>query len=367
MDNRVTKTFCELVAIPSPSGSELNVSKYIKNYLKGLGYAPYSDNAGKLNSSNTGNLIVKIGRGNPRLCFIAHMDTVEVGKPKIRPVVSKGVIRSDGTTILGADDKSAVASLLEAVKELSKEKELPTVLLVFSIREEEGVMGIRCLKIEKKIPFVFDVDGSDRVGGFINRALGNFDFELSIYGKEAHAAKNPEKGRNAIKTAGIIISKLKLGRMPNGSTINVGNIAGGTFPNVIPGYCKLIGEVRGFSLGAINKNFEKVREAAESACKMTGCRYKLVKMNGVPPFYTPEANSAIIGVAKRACKAAGIKFMATTLYATIQGNILAEKEYNVLGMCKGGKLPHSKSESITIKELGQTKRLIMELVRQSKE
>ncbi len=365
MDSQVAKTFCELAAIPSPSGRESEVVRYIQNYLKKLGYDSYIDNAGKFNNSNTGNLIAKIGKGSPKLCFVAHMDTVEDGKSKVRPVVRRGVIKSDGNTILGADDKSSVASLLEAIKDLSKEKNLPAVLLAFTIREEEGSMGVRYMNIGK-IPFVFDVDGSDKVGGFINRALGYLNFELDIYGKEAHAAKNPEKGRNAIKTAGLLVSKLQLGRMPDGGTINVGSISGGTFPNVIPGYCKLVGEVRGFSVSAINKNFERVRRTAESACKTTQCRYQLKKMNEVPPFYTPETGK-IIDLSKRACRAAGIKFMATTLNATIQGNILAEKGYTILGMCKGGKLPHSKSESITIRELEQTKKLIMALIKQARE
>jgi tripeptide aminopeptidase len=324
------------------------------------------DDAGRHVDSNAGNLIAKVGSGRLAVMFVAHVDTVEDGNRAIRPVIRNGVIRSDGNTILGSDDKAGVAALLEAIREVSKEKGLPTILCVFSIREEKGVMGVKYLNVERNIPFVFDVDGSETVGRFINKTLGNFDFELNVYGREAHAARNPEKGLNAIKTAGIIVSSLNLGKDSNGGTLNIGTIFGGTSPNVIPAYSKLIGEVRGFDLSEINKRFELIKKVAEKACKATGCRYELIKKGGVPPLNAREGQSEIMDLAKRACAAAGLRFRPTTLSATIQGNALAEMGYNVLGLCKGGKFPHSKSERIRVTELEQTKRLIMEIIKEAR-
>jgi tripeptide aminopeptidase len=323
------------------------------------------DNSGKIIKSNAGNIIAKIGNDKPRLMFVAHMDTVEDGKKKIKPIIKKNVISSDGTTILGSDDKAGVAALLEAVKELRYEKNLPTFLCVFSIMEECGCMGTECLNLGKKIEFVFDVDGSNAPGNFINKALGDADFDIHIYGKEAHAASNPEEGLNAIKTAGIIISKLKLGRDSKGRTTNVGTISGGRQHNVIPANAVLSCETRAFKIAEINENIRKIENIVKKACRITGCKYKLIKKEVASPLYTKETEK-IVDLARRAALAAGLKFKPLTISATIQGGSLAAKGYTVLGLSKGGRLPHSKMEHISIKELEQTKRLIMEIVRQSK-
>ena len=363
MDRDIVDIFCDLVRIPSPSGRELAVAQYIQNYLGQSRISFYVDDVGKLNQSNTGNVIVKLGTGVPQVLFVAHMDTVETGDEQINPIIKEGTIMSDGSTILGSDDKAGVAALLSAIAELSSEKDVPSVLCIFSTREEKGLLGVNYLDVEREIPFVFDVDGSKAVGSFINKTLGFTCFELIVSGKEAHATINPELGLNSIKAAGLVISNLDLSKWPDGSMLNIGTIIGGTAPNVIPGRSKLVGEVRGFSSSDMDKRLDTVRAEAEKACRITGCTYELVKIGGVLPFYVEEGKNKIIELAKSACLAMGLEFRPITLSATIQGNVLAEKGYNVLGLCKGGKLPHSKSESIEVRELEQTKRLIIEIVR----
>jgi tripeptide aminopeptidase len=364
LDKNLVNTFCELVRIPSPSGYELDVARYVQRYLKGLGVESHIDGAGRLSNSNAGNVIAKLGKGRPRIMFVAHIDTVEDGKKAIRPVISKGVIRSDGTTILGSDDKAGVAALLAGIKEMVREKSPPTIYCVFSIREENGIMGVNYLNLDKDIDFVFDIDGSSPPGQFINKALGNIRFELQLYGREAHAAANPENGLNAIKASGIIISKLKLGRDSKWRALNIGTVSGGTKDNVIPGHCILTGEVRAFTVPEAEGMLNNIRKAAEAACKDTGCRYKLIEKGRDPPLYIKETER-IVSLARKAAAAAGIKFSLLTLPATIQGNNLSAKGYAVLGLSKGGRLAHSKMEYIRIKELEETKRLIVEIVKQS--
>jgi tripeptide aminopeptidase len=367
MKNKIAQTFCELVQIPSPSGREKQVMKYIQNYLEKIGAKYYFDNAGKYTKGNTGNLISKIGAGKPKIMFVAHVDTVEDGKKKIKPVSRKGIIKSDGTTILGSDDKGAVAALLEAAKELAKTPNLPAIYCVFAVSEEAGEMGVKYLSLKENPEFVFDIDGSDTPGKFISKALGYLNFDLQIIGKEAHAASHPETGANAIKAAGIIISKLKLGRETTGATLNIGRISGGSAMNVIPGEALLQGELRGFTIQQMNSKIKEIEHVARAACKQTGCKHKLNKKNATftPPFIT-QNNSKIITLAKKAAKKAGIKFSLKTLNATIQANLLAQQNYSVLGMTKGGQNPHSKKETITTKELEQTKKLIIEIVKNAK-
>jgi len=168
----IVAIFCELVKIPSPSGNEQEVIRFIKHYLAKYGIKSYSDNVGRKIDSNSGNLIAKIGHKKPILLFVAHVDTVEDGKKKIRPIIQKNRITSDGKSILGSDDKAGVAALLEALKELRQERSPPTVIAVFAIREESGVMGVKLLKLKEKVDFAFDIDGSYSPGKFIHKALG---------------------------------------------------------------------------------------------------------------------------------------------------------------------------------------------------
>lgn len=361
MDGELLNVFCELVKIPSPSGRELGVARYIQTYLKRIYVDSFVDGVGKMVGSNSGNVIANVGIGKPKILFLAHMDTVEDGTRGIAPIVRSGIIRSDGKTILGADDKAGVAALLVAIKELKSLRNILGVMCVFSVREEAGVMGVKHLKIDKGIKFAFDVDGSNPPGIFVNRALGCQTFEIQIYGKSAHAAGNPEKGRNAIMAMAILISKLRLGKNTQGSTTNIGTISGGERPNVIPNYAVLTGETRAYALSGIEKNLRIIERTARNACAATGCRYKLIKRTLDAPLNVPET-SKIVRLARKASAELGIKFSLMTLSATMQGSAIASKGHPTLGLSKGGASPHSFSERIAIKEIEDTKKLILGIV-----
>ncbi|MFA4906794.1 MAG: M20/M25/M40 family metallo-hydrolase [archaeon] len=367
MESEIVKTFCELVRIPSPSLEERDAMDYIRNYLKKINIPFREDGAGKKLGGNSGNLIARIGKGRPAIMFVGHVDTVEDGKKKIRPLIKNGIIRSDGTTILGSDDKAGVTALLEALKEVRNKKNLPAVIAVFAVSEEKTPMGVKYLGVSpKEVDFAFDVDGSDRPGKFINKALGYLNFEVRVYGKESHAAIAPEKGRNAIKAAGLIVSSLKLGADAKDGTMNIGRISGGGAMNVVPGYALLEGEARAYDSRHLETKLGEIESAAKKARKITGCTYRFVKKRdaGEAPFQENN-DKKIIGIARKASSAAGLKFELKTLRATLQSNILQEKGFNVLGLCKGGVGAHSKEESVSIIELEQAKNIIVKIIEEA--
>ena len=174
----------------------------IEPILKKDGFSVKIDETGKLNESNTGNVIVTIPGNNGRLVFIAHMDTVEIGGKKVKPIIKDGVIRSDGSTVLGADNKAGVAPLISALKEIRKMENRPNVMAVFSTREENGVMGAKFIRGLVRGDKIFVLDGGAQPGTFINKSLGSTLFDIEIFGREAHAAVEPEKGANTVKAAG---------------------------------------------------------------------------------------------------------------------------------------------------------------------
>lgn len=358
----ITKIFYELVSIPSPSGSEIEVAEYIKKYLGNLGIKPYFDKTGRLNDSNSGNLIVKLKGSGKTILFIAHMDTVEIGDRRIKTVTDKGIIKSDGKTILGADNKAGIAPLLDALGKISKEKKRNNIIAVFSTREEKGRMGVEFLNLKERIDFGFVIDGSESAGGFINKSRGYLLFKLEIYGKEAHAANDPEKGINAIKIAGIILSILKLGSDGSGITMNIGKVSGGRQANVVPDYVIMEGEIRGYEKGPMDRRFEGMEKIVAKICEKYGAAYKLTvnKEELMDPF--ASGNLKILNYAKRAAERAGVRFSVSAIKGTTEANILVDRGYPILGISRGGGFPHSKDEYIRIEDMKTVSRLLVALM-----
>lgn len=362
--DKLSDTFVQLVSIPSPSGQELAVAEYIKDYLAKAGIKSYFDDSGKLNDSNSGNLIAKIPGKGASIVFVAHIDTVEDGDEPIQPVVKGETILSDGKSILGVDNKAAVACLVEALKEIKKIKNHPAVTAVFSTREENGTMGVEYVSLNKEKDLIFVIDAALTSGAFVNKALGQIPFSIELYGKEAHAALAPEKGINAIMAASLIVSKTKLGKEGDGSTVNISRIRGGSVVNVIPKKAVISGEVRAYNYAEMHAKLAAIEKTVKSVCKKTGCTYKLVKKGkeGAPPLHV-HPNKSIVALAKASSIAAGLKFELMSLSASGEANVLDSKGFTVLELCRGGKAPHSVGESITVGELSTLKKVIIEIVK----
>lgn len=360
--NEVVSLFCKLASIPSPSGSEGKVAAFILSELRKRGVSAKIDSSGRKNQSDTGNVIAEIQGDGPGLLFVAHMDTVEPGNRPVKPVVRNGIVRSDGKSILGADNKAGVAPLISALGEIAKMERRPRVTAVFSTREEEGIMGVKSLPPGSRRCLTFVLDSEGAPGSFINMALGSTLFDIEILGKEAHAALEPEKGANAVKAAGMIISALRLGRRQHNSILNIGIISGGRKRNVIPGSAVLRGGARAFDRATIAGTFSEIDAAAKRACKATGCSYRIRTdfEEGELPFHTTD--KAMIRLARTATKNAGLRFEIGRMMASFEANILAEMGYSkVLVMCQGGMMPHSVDEHVRVSDLVNTRRLLLEI------
>jgi len=364
--NELTQLFMDLVKIPSSSGKELIVGNYIKRYLHKLKIKSKFDQAGMLNDSNSGNLIVKLD-GDPALptvLFVAHMDTVETGKDQIVPKVEKGIIKSRGNTILGADNKVSVACLLISIKEIKSWTIRPTILFAFTTREEEGRMGSSLLNVAEKIDYCFNLDGPEDIGNFVYQTLGEVPFEISLKGKAAHAAVEPENGINAIKAAAVLINQLPIGRNKKGVVLNIGKISGGTANNVVPDEVTLKGQVRAFYQNDIDSILNKIEEALKRACSISGCSYEFIKKpEEGAPVASINKKHQIITIAKNATKAIGKSPNLLQGFYTADSNFLAGK-YPTVTVCSGGKLPHSFDEYVSIESLNELQKLIKAIIKQ---
>ena len=254
---RLVKTFCDMVRIDSPSGEEEAMSQDLSQRLAALGFTVVRDHHGNVIASE---------EGEGPLMLSAHMDTVEPGRG-IKPIVSGGRIHTDGTTILGGDCKAGIAAILEGLEAIRDDgSKRISVQLVITRGEEIGLVGAKNLDfslIAAKEGVVFD--GGGPVSKVTIASPTYIRFDVQVTGRAAHAGVEPEKGISAIVIASEIIAQLPQGRIDEETTLNVGLIAGGTVRNAVPESASFSGEFRSRNAETLELVRQQVLNALEAA------------------------------------------------------------------------------------------------------
>jgi tripeptide aminopeptidase len=341
------KVFSEVVGIASPSGQEEKVREWLAGHFDSLRVK---------NEVVNNNLIVYLPGGEGKVMLVAHLDTVQKPGEIIKPRWVDGEVKSDGKTIVGADDKAGVAILLAVAKELGEVKDKPSVVLVFTSSEEVGEMSSAKMPIREINPdVIFNVDGCKPPGTVDVAALGQKVFEIRVAGKAAHAAYEPEKGKNAIVTAAKIIGGLPIGRDKRGNVLNIGSIEGGGATNVVPDRVVLRGEVRSFTNKGLMKMIAKIRKISRSEVVID-------EKVGTPVWEEARAPKWT-KIIKEAAETTGLSFKKDKMYACSDANYLAQSGIPTFSLNRGGKNPHSVEEAITLQEMEETKRFIIEILK----
>ncbi len=278
---RLRDRLVALCAIQSPSGDERAIVDTLAAELIAWGLAVHEDGAATIVGGASGNLIAELPGGRPeRVVLNAHVDTVPLvpGEPLV-PVVDGDVVRSSGRQILGADDKAGVAIVLEIVDALRGRpvEDRPTLVVVFTVGEERGLRGAQALDVAALAAdagFVFD--GEVAVGEVIAAAVFKEALTLTVRGRRAHAALEPERGVHAIVAAAEVVRAFPMGPQPDGAVANLGSVRGGAASNVVPDEVALEGEVRAFDESRLVRLLAQVRDGAEAAVAPLGARVDLV-------------------------------------------------------------------------------------------
>lgn len=264
--------FVRLAGIRSPSREERELADAVTRLLRDVGLEVKEDDSAVVTGCACGNLIVRLpgrGEGTP-LALCAHLDTVPLDRaPTV--VVDDGVVRSDGQTILGADDKAAVAALLMVVRDLAREAPAADLEVVFTAGEEIGLQGAKALApdaLSAATVFVLDSEGAP--GTVITNAPTIKAVNAEFRGVAAHAGIEPESGRSAVLAAARAVTMMHLGRLDHETTANVGIIQGGSAVNVVPGRCLVRGEVRSRDEAKLAAQLERMLEAVALAAAETG-------------------------------------------------------------------------------------------------
>ncbi|MDP2643353.1 MAG: M20/M25/M40 family metallo-hydrolase [Desulfobacterales bacterium] len=369
---RLAETFRSLVETDSISRQEGILAAALRKILESMGATVVMDSAGEKVGGDTGNLIAKFKGNVPcaPLLLNAHMDTVEPGRG-IKATLNDGVFRSNGSTILGADDKSAIAILLEAVRVL-QENSLPfgPLELVFTICEEIGLLGAKHLDfslIEAKFGYALDATDTE---GVITRAPSANRLEFSVHGKDAHAGAAPEKGINAIALASKAISGLTLGRIDRETTCNIGVIQGGVATNIVPGLVMVTGEVRSHDpekLDALTNQIVGAFQKVVSDYDRSGAGDGLPRLESLVSrdfsrTNIPE-NHPVIRLARKAAANLGRKMTAKRTGGGADANIFFEKGIMVGVLGTGMRDMHTVRENVRLEDMVRAGELILEIIR----
>ncbi|PKM47551.1 MAG: peptidase M20 [Firmicutes bacterium HGW-Firmicutes-8] len=368
--DRIVGEFLRLVRIDSPSLHEREIADYLLGRLAGMGLEVKEDAAGKAIGNTcaeqTGNLVATL-KGNlpdtPTLLFCAHMDTVEPGRG-VKPVIKDDVIFSDGTTVLGGDDKAGIAAILEVVHIL-KEQQIPhgDLEIVFTVAEEVGLKGTQNLDyggLKAKIGYVLDCDGLP--GTIITKAPSQYKIKASIIGKAAHAGISPEEGVNAIFVASQAISRMKLGRVDEETTANIGVISGGKATNIIPDLVNIEGETRSINPDKLEAQTDLMINVLEQTALEMGAQAKVDKELLYPRLNLDETAPAV-NIAVEAARSIGQTPLTVSTGGGSDANILNSYGIPTANLGIGMSKVHSNEEFITVDNLVLNARYLIEIIK----
>lgn len=355
--------FVSLAEIPSPSREEGELGAFVHQYLERHGLAVIEDGAAAAMGCGCGNLLIRVpgrGGGTP-VAFCAHLDTVPVeGRPVV--VVDGGRIRTDGRTILGADDKAAVAVLLLALRDLAAEPPAADVEVLFTVGEEIGLLGARAFDLatlRARAMFVLDSEGDP--GTLIVSAPGATEVDATFTGVAAHAGIDPENGRSAVVAAAHAIVGFELGRIDEETTANVGVVQGGSAINVVPDHCVIRGEARSRDAGKLARQVGRMIDACTLAATEAGVDVE-IDVREEYRGYAHDAGSLPLRLAQSATAEAGLEAAAVGGGGGSDANVFNAQGLPALTLGVGFQHLHSPQESIRIDHLAQLSALVRAIV-----
>lgn len=345
--------FARLCEIPSPTGQEAAVAADVRSELESLGLDVSEDDAAVPAGAGCGNLLARIpGSGPGWVAFCAHLDTVPHDGP-IEVVLEDGVYRSAGDTILGADNKAAVAVLVELAVRHARSPAATGIELLFTVAEEQGLRGAARFDVSRfrsNLGYVFD--HATDIGEVITAAPTHMAIEGEFAGVEAHAGMKPESGRSAIAAAASAVAEMELGRLDHETTANIGTIEGGSSGNVVPGSCRVAGEARSIDPDRVTEVIAAMSDAMVWAASETGCEVEIVTYEHFAGYRIPEGARSL-AVAESALRSRGHEPQRIATGGGSDANVFIKAGLDFLLLANGTYDNHTADESVPQANLGE--------------
>lgn len=364
-EERLVQQFTEMLKVDSESGEEREIADYLKAYFKKFDVEVTEDDSAENTGHGAGNLLIRL-KGDAEtepVYFTVHMDTVTPGKG-IKPKLEDGYIVSDGTTILGSDDKAGIAAIIEALH-IIKENDIPhgDVEIVITAGEESGLVGAKAFDTDQlKSKFGYAVDSTGKVGTVVTSAPTQSRVEAHIHGRTAHAGVAPEDGVSAINIAAKAVSMMKLGRIDGETTANVGRIEGGSATNIVADYAYVLAETRSLDPEKMEAQAKHMKDAFEDAAETLGGRAEVTIEKMYDHLYAEE-DSEVVTTVRTAIENIGREADFISLGGGSDGNVFNGRGIQTVVLGLGYENIHTTSERMPVEELVKAAELIVEIIK----
>jgi tripeptide aminopeptidase len=356
--------FCE---IESPSGRERGVADALLAELRGLGIEVEEDDSAAQTGSDSGNLhaLIPGPEGAPTVLLCAHMDTVPLDGP-VEVVSDNGLLTNRHQAILGADNKAAVVTILGAVRRLLRDGAPPAgIELLFTTGEEQALKGAKSVELSTlRADFGYVFDHASPIGEIVIASPTQYSVEARFRGQAAHAGIRPEAGHNAIAAAARAVAAMRIGRLDDETTANVGRIEGGTASNVVAERCYVELETRSLdadrAAAVVTEMVDALGEAAsDSECDVETAVERLFQGYRLPRTAPP------VEVAASALRDNEIEPVYIPTGGGSDGNVFIAGGLTVVNLANGTERNHQPDESVTLESLETMLEVTVSLIRQA--
>lgn len=364
-EKRLLDDFLELVQIDSETKNESAIAKALTEKFQDLGLEVFEDDAAKVTGHGAGNLICTLpGTKNEAdpIYFTSHMDTVVPGNG-VKPSIQDGYVVTDGTTILGADDKAGLAAMFEAIRIL-KENSISHggIQFIITVGEESGLVGAKVLDPNRiRAKYGFALDSDEKVGNIIVAAPTQAKIKAVIHGKTAHAGVAPEKGVSAITIAAKAIANMPLGRIDEETTANIGRFEGGKATNIVADRVDILAEARSLVEEKMLAQTEKMKTAFEATAEKMGGKAD-VEIEVMYPGFKYSDGDHVVEVAKKAAVNIGREPKLLTSGGGSDANVIAGFDIPTVNLAVGYEEIHTTNERMPIEELVKLAEMVVAIV-----
>jgi tripeptide aminopeptidase len=341
---RLAELFTDLCRIPSPFGHERECADRVIAELRRMGAQAEED--------DTGNLLARIpGRSDRSLLLCAHLDTVETDAP-IEPVLVDGGWENAHDGILGADNKAAVAVMIETARRATVEGSPVGIELLFTVSEEDALTGAKAFDVSRlRSDFGYVFDHATPIGEVVVASPTYFRLEASFLGKAAHAGIRPEDGRSAILAAALAIAAMPLGRIDDQTTANVGSVRGGVgSTNVVPERCRVLAEARSIDPARVEDVVAGIVDALHDGAAQAECDVDVVCEKLFTGFRV-RSSAPELTAAEAALRACGYEPRRIQTGGGSDANALQAAGFPCLNLANGTERNHEPTERVSVPAL----------------
>lgn len=366
-EKRLLDRFIRLVETDSPSGQEGKIRDLLSEELSRWGYSTAEDGAAALLDGECGNLLVRIpgSLDTEPILFVAHMDTVQPGVG-VKALVDGDRVKSAGETILGSDDKAAIAAMLE-VLEVMQEHNIPHPPLeyLFTVSEEQGLMGSKVFdftQVKSRLAYVLDSGGEP--GCIVVQSPCQNEIEYTVYGKSAHAGISPEQGINAIQVAAQALAVMPCGRIDAQTTCNFGTIEGGVARNIVAPSCRIKGEARSLKREYLDEITERLVQTFTETVEAAGARAE-AEVKFLYPEMKLDPAEEVVELAVAAAQNVGVAPQLVSTGGGSDASMLNGAGIRCANLAIGMCAVHTTDEYILIKDLVDDARLVLAIIEEA--